>query len=174
MQITITARHFGLTNAIREYVEEASDKLTKYFDHIINVHFILSLENNRNTVEVVLHAPKHNFTGEATENDMYVAVDAAVDKIEHQIKKLKDKWSDHQKRSLKDNAQFVYANLIERKDENKRVKIKRMVAEALSFEEAFERFDNIKDSYFIFKNEETDRINVLVRKDEDHIKLLEP
>lgn len=57
MQITITARHFGLTNAIREYVEEASDKLTKYFDHIINVHFILSLENNRNTVEVILHAP---------------------------------------------------------------------------------------------------------------------
>jgi len=87
---------------------------------------------------------------------------------------LKDKWSDHQKRSLKENAQFVYANLIERKDTNKRVKIKRMVAEALSFEEAFERFENIKDPYFIFKNEETDRINVLVRKDEEHIKLLEP
>ncbi len=174
MQITITARHFGLTNAIREYVEDASEKLTKYFDHIINVHYILSLENNRNTVEIVLHAPKHNFTGEASETDMYVAIDIAVDKIEHQIKKLKDKWSDHQKRSLKDNYQYVYANLIERKPSNKRVKIKRMVAEVMTVDEALEVFEESKSHYLIFKNEESDRINFLVKKDETHIKLLEP
>jgi putative sigma-54 modulation protein len=74
MQITITARHFDLTKAIRDYVEESTSRLEKYFDHIINVHFVLSLDNNQNNVEMILHIPKNNLKSEATEKDMYVAI----------------------------------------------------------------------------------------------------
>jgi putative sigma-54 modulation protein len=174
MQITITARHFDLTNAIREHVEEMTEKLEKYFDHIIYVHYILSLENNRNKVELILNIPKNNLKSEANEKDMYLAIDKAIEKMEHQVTKIKGKWINHNKKSLKESTHFVYANLIERGKEKKRVKTKRIVAEVLSVNEALDAFEQIEDPYLIFKNMETDKINVLVKKDDLHYKLLEP
>ncbi|MBN1949031.1 MAG: ribosome-associated translation inhibitor RaiA [Candidatus Cloacimonetes bacterium] len=174
MQITITARHFDLTKAIREHVEESVLKLKKYFDQIIHAHLILSLENNRNIVELVLHVPKNDFKCEAEAMDMYLAVDSAVEKMEQQIKKLKGKWTDYQKKNLRDNTQYVYANLIEKQDQRKTVKIKRIMAEAMSVQEAIDKFEASEDTYYIFRNIESDRINVLVKKDEMHYKLIEP
>jgi ribosome hibernation promoting factor len=174
MQITITARHFDLTNAIRDYVEESAIKLEKYFDHIINVHFILALENGGNTAEMILHIPKNNLKCVASDKDMYVAIDAAIDKMENRVKKIKDKWTDHKRKSLKQNSQFVYANLIEKGSRKRTVKTKRILAEEMRVHEALDRFEEIDDTYFIFKNIETDRINVLVKKDDEHFKLIEP
>lgn len=175
MQITITARHFHLTNAIRDHINDSVEKLEKYFDNIITAHFVLSFENNQNKVELVMHIPKHNLKSETVEKDMYLAIDNAVDKMEQQVKKMKDKWSDYNhKRSLKESSQFVYANLIEKHDERKTVKIKRILAEDMTVREAMDRFDKINEPYLIFKNDETDRVNVLVKKDEKHYKLIEP
>ncbi len=174
MQITITARHFDLTNAIRDYIEDATGKVDKYFDHIINVHYVLSLENNRNKVEMILNIPKNNLKCEATEKDMYLAIDYSIDKMEQRIKKLKGKWSDHHKKSLKESASFVYANLIRNDDRRKIIKIKRILAEDMTVHDALDRFDEIKDPYLIFKNVETDRINVLIKRDDEHFKLIEP
>ncbi|MCK4696578.1 MAG: sigma 54 modulation/S30EA ribosomal C-terminal domain-containing protein, partial [Candidatus Cloacimonetes bacterium] len=109
-----------------------------------------------------------------TEKNMYLAIDTSVDKMEQQIKKMKDKWSNHHKKGLKENSRFVYANLIERGSSRKTVKIKRILAEGMSVHEALEKFDEIDDSYFIFKNEVTDRVNVLIKKDKEHYKLIEP
>jgi hypothetical protein len=67
----------------------------------------------------------------------------------------------------------VYANLIEGQ-KKKTVKTKRIVAEIMSVDEALDKFEELKEPYLIFKNIETDNINVLVRKDEQHYKLLEP
>ncbi len=177
MQITITARHFDLTNAIRDHVEEACEKLEKYFDHIINVHLTLSLEGSRNHVEMSLHASHFSLQSEAEDHDMYLAVDTVIDKMESQIKKLKDKVTDHQKKRLKEDLHFVYADLFERHggdEPRKRLKTKRIIAETYSIDEAMNQIEKTKDSYLIFKNVETDRINVLVKKDDEHFKLLMP
>ncbi len=176
MQITITARHFELTNAIRDYVEGACEKLTRYFDHIINIHMILALENSRNIVEMTLHAAKFNLQSEAEEMDMYVAIDDAIDKMEAQVKKLKDKVTDHQKRNLKDEPHFVYANSYETnhvKKHKKMVKTKRIAAEIMSVSDAIDKLHALGEDYLIFKNEETDKVNVLVKKDNDYFKLIE-
>ncbi len=174
MKITTTARHFSLTKALQDYIEDSCSKLERYFDHIINVHFILTRENNRSHVEMVLHVPKNNFTSEAEDNDMYVAISDAVEKMEAQIKKLKEKWSNHKKKSLFDNSMIFHANLIEKTKERKTVKIKRMVAEPMTVEEALDYFEQQKEPYFVFKNLETDRINVLIQKDKEHFKLIQP
>jgi len=173
MQMSITARHFDLTNAIRDHIGESSSKLERYFDHIITAHFVLSLEKSGNKVELVVHAPKHNLKCEAIEKNMYLAIDSAVDKMEKQVKKMKEKWADHNKKSLKENFHFVYADLIERNEEKKRVKIKRILAENMTVDDALDKFDNIDDMYLVFKNLETDKVNVLVKKDDEHYKLIE-
>jgi len=177
MQITITARHFELTKAIRDYVETSCLKLKKYFDHIITVHVTLALENSRNVCELSLHAARFSLQSEAEEMDMYLSIDTALDKMEGQIKKLKDRITDHQKRALKDHfddfsrATDFHVNSV---DPHKTVKTKRVVTETLSVEEALEKIDDAKEDFMIFKNLETDRINVLVKKDNEFYKLFEP
>ncbi|PID28133.1 MAG: ribosomal subunit interface protein [Candidatus Cloacimonadota bacterium] len=176
MQITITARHFGLSNAIRDHVKKSCEKLSRYFDQIINIHFILSLENNRTIAEMTLHASHFNLKSETEHQDMYIALDKTIERMEAQIKKLKDKVTDHQKKRLKEDPHFVYANLIHRNEEKKRkvMKIKRIHAEIMDIDEAIESLNESKAPYKVFKNVETDRVCVLVKKDDEHYKLIEP
>ena len=171
MQITITARHFDLTNAIREHIESNAERLDRYFDHIMNVHFILSLENGLSSVEMITHVPRHDFRSETTEKDMYLAIDMTIDKMETQIKKLKDKWSNHQKKSLKSETQFVYTDLIEKAGDRRRVKVKRIPPETMTVNEAIDKIEIDEEFFLIFRDVETDRLSVLVRKDDLHYKL---
>ena len=178
MQITITARHFELTKAIRDYVETSCLKLKKYFDHIITVHATLALENNRNICELSLHAAKFSLQSQTEEMDMYLAIDTAIEKMEGQIKKLKDRITDHQKRALKDQfdefsrTTDIQVNSVNRA--RKTIKTKRVVTESLSVTEALEKMEAAKEEFLIFKNIETDRINVMVTKDHEFFKLFEP
>ncbi|MCB5250322.1 MAG: ribosome-associated translation inhibitor RaiA [Candidatus Cloacimonadales bacterium] len=176
MQITITARHFDLTKAIRTYVEEACEKLTRYFDQIINVHLTLTLENSRNVVDMSLHASKFNLQSQSVQMDMYLAIDEAIENMETQVKKLKDKVTDHQKRRIKEDETFAYANLYESGSEKtkKVVRTKRLVAETLTVSEAIDQFAEIDEEYFVFRNLESDRINVLVKKNNEFYNLIEP
>lgn len=177
MQITITARHFELTKAIRDHVETACLKLDKYFDQIINIHVTLAWENNRNLCEMSLHASKFGLQSQSEEVDMYLAIDTTIDKMEVQIKKLKEKVTDHHKMSIKELDDYSRASLYQTNAQNqtkKLIKTKRVVPETLTVQEAISRLDSSEEGYFIFKNVETDGINVLVRKDETHFKLFEP
>jgi putative sigma-54 modulation protein len=176
MQITITARHFELTKAIRDYVETSCLKVKKYFDHIINIHVTLALENSRNICELSLHASRFNLQSQAEEMDMYLSIDTALDKMEAQIKKLKDRVTDHQKKALKESEYSRETDILFSPENRTRkaVKTKRAVAEILSLQEAMEKLDNQKEEFLIFKNVETDRLNVLVKRDELNYKLFEP
>ncbi|MFB3845332.1 MAG: ribosome hibernation-promoting factor, HPF/YfiA family [Candidatus Cloacimonadaceae bacterium] len=177
MQITITARHFELTRAIRDHVETSCLKLNKYFDQIVKVHVILAWENNRNICEMTLRASKFTLQSEDEENDMYLAIDNAVEKMEAQIKKLKDRVTDHAKRPVKEYENFsraTYFQLGNKDEPRKLIKTKRIVPETLSVKEALDRLNKSNDDYYIFKNVETDGINVLVKQDEQHYKLFEP
>jgi putative sigma-54 modulation protein len=178
MQITITARHFELTKAIRDHVETACLKLKKYFDQIISIHVTLAWENNRNICEMSLHASKYSLQSESEEVDMYLSIDNTIDKMEVQIKKLKDRVTDHQKHSLKEQFdEYSRATLYQTNTANsarKLIKTKRVVPETLSIQEALDKLESSGEDYLIFKNVESDGINVLVKKDENHFKLFEP
>lgn len=179
MHITITARHFELTNAIRDYVEESLVKLKRYFDQIITIHVTLSVESSRNQCEISLQASKFSLQSTNEAMDMYLAIDDAIEKMEAQIKKLKDKVTEHQKKGLKEHFDpyFTRTETYLKSDESTHhelVKTKRVVTDTLTVDEAIARFETQKNEYFIFKNVESDRINVLVKKDGTHYKLLQP
>jgi putative sigma-54 modulation protein len=175
MQITITARSFGLTKAIRDTIEISVEKLNKYFDHIVNVHVTLNLQGSRNVVDLNLQAGRNNLNAQAEAMDMYLAINEAVDNMEAQIKKLKDKVTDKQRPRIKEDPRFVYDNLYERDAEKAKrvVKTKRMVADTMSVEEAIDHIEKINEDFLVFRNEETDRINVLVQKDKNTFKVIE-
>jgi putative sigma-54 modulation protein len=87
MNITTTARHYDLAPSLKDYAEGKVHNLKKYFDHIVNVHVIFSLEKYRQRVEITLHVNGKDFVTVQESEDMYLSVDRAVEKLEEQLKR---------------------------------------------------------------------------------------
>ncbi len=95
MQLNITGHHVDITDSLRNYIEEKMQRLERHFDHVTNVHVILSVEKVRQKAEATLHINGANLFAEATDEDMYAAIDAMIDKLDRQILKHKEKLTDH-------------------------------------------------------------------------------
>jgi putative sigma-54 modulation protein len=98
MEVTITARHFQLDPSLREYLEAEIAGLTKFFERILEVHVILEQEKYRQVAEIVVHLPKaHRVRAREEDKNMRLAFDAAVAKLETQIKRYKEKFQERKR-----------------------------------------------------------------------------
>jgi putative sigma-54 modulation protein len=91
MQVNITGHHVELTDPLRDYVQEKLARLERHYDNITNVHVTLSVEKERQQAGCTLHAAGADLHAEATDNDMYAAIDALTDKLDRQLVKHKEK-----------------------------------------------------------------------------------
>ena len=98
MQLSVTGRHVDITAPLRDYVSDKFSRLERHFDHVTNVHVILSVEKLRQMAEATLHVSGGNIFADAEAEDMYAAIDALTDKLDRQIKKHKEKLKDHHRR----------------------------------------------------------------------------
>ncbi|HEC18943.1 MAG TPA: ribosome-associated translation inhibitor RaiA [Gammaproteobacteria bacterium] len=99
MQINVTGQHLDLTDSLRDYVTTKLTKLERHIDTVTNVHVILSVEKQRQKAEATLHINGANLFAEAQDENMYAAIDALIDKLDRQVKKHKEKRSDHHRGS---------------------------------------------------------------------------
>ena len=95
MQIELTGHHIEITDSLRAYVNEKMARLERHFDKVSNIHVILVVENVRNKAEATVHMRGNDVFAECTENDMYAAIDGLVDKLDRQVKKHKEKITNH-------------------------------------------------------------------------------
>lgn len=95
MQINLTGHHVEITPALRSYVSDKFARLERHFDQVIDVHVVLTVEKQRQKAEATLHLSGTSLHADATEEDMYAAIDALVDKLDRQLVKHKEKLSDH-------------------------------------------------------------------------------
>jgi len=95
MQLNLTGHHVDITDSMRNYVEEKLGKLTRHFDHVTNVHVILSVEKLEQKAEATLHLAGNDVFAEAVNEDMYAAIDALIDKLDRQVIKHKEKLKSH-------------------------------------------------------------------------------
>jgi putative sigma-54 modulation protein len=95
MNLNLTGNHLEITPAIRDYVVAKLDRVTRHFDHVIDVNVVMSVAKLRHKVEVNLHARGKDIHVEAVEPDMYAAIDALVDKLDRQVLKHKEKLALH-------------------------------------------------------------------------------
>jgi putative sigma-54 modulation protein len=98
MQLTITGHHIDVTPALKQKVESKLSKLERHFDHLTDVHCILTVEKLEHKAEATVHLSGGTIHADATEEDMYAAVDSLVDKLSRQVKKHKEKLTDHHAR----------------------------------------------------------------------------
>lgn len=95
MQINLTGHHLDITPALRDYVSEKFEKLTRHFDHINNVHVVMSVEKLVQKVEAKLNVNGGEIFADAEHDDMYAAIDALLDKLDRQIIRHKEKLIRH-------------------------------------------------------------------------------
>jgi putative sigma-54 modulation protein len=96
MQINITGHHVEVTPPLRAYVNEKLLRISRHFDHVISINVVLNVEKHRNDAEATLHAAGKSLFANASDVDMYAAIDALVDKLDKQVKRYKDRLQDHQ------------------------------------------------------------------------------
>ena len=99
MQINITGHHVDITEALRTYTTEKMEKLERHFDHVTNVHVILSVEKKSQKAEATVHVSGADLFAQHQTEDMYASLDGLIDKLDRQIIKHKEKISNHNRKS---------------------------------------------------------------------------
>ena len=99
MQLTLTGHHIEVTAALRSYVGSKLGRIERHFDHVSDVHCVLSVEKLRHKAEATVHVTGGTIFADSVEEDMYAAIDGLVDKLDRQVKKHKEKLTDHHPRN---------------------------------------------------------------------------
>lgn len=95
MQLNITFRQFGSSDALKEYAKEKVERVNKYLDRAGEAHVVLSLERHLHHAEITIHSGAWVLRGREKSEDMYASIDLAMDKIEAQLRKYKEKLKNH-------------------------------------------------------------------------------
>lgn len=95
MQLNVTGHHVEVTDALKGYVAKKLERIGRHFDRVIAAHCVLTVEKLRQKAEVTLHVRGNDIHADATEDDMYAAIDLMTDKLDRCIKKHKEKCTGH-------------------------------------------------------------------------------
>ena len=95
MQINLSGHHVDITTPLREYVNSKMERLERHFDHVTDIHVVLGVEKLRHKAEATMHISGGTIFADAVEENMYAAIDALVDKLDRQLKKHKEKITNH-------------------------------------------------------------------------------
>jgi putative sigma-54 modulation protein len=95
MQIEITGHGVEVTPALREYTNEKLGRIVRHFEQLIGTHVVMHLDKNSHRIEATIVASHKRFHAESTASDMYAAIDLLTDKLDVQVRKHKEKVTDH-------------------------------------------------------------------------------
>ena len=100
MQLNVSGHHVEVTTPLREYVENKFERLQRHFDHITNTDVTLIVEKLIQKAEATVHISGADIFAAAESEDMYAAIDALADKLDRQVKKHKEKLTDHHAKTV--------------------------------------------------------------------------
>jgi len=177
MKIIFKGKHIEVTDAMRNYIEKKLSKIERYFDHILEVIVTLSVEKSRQIIEVTLQTNRALIRAEEETDDMYTSIDKVADKLERQIKKYKEKYFQKphpgtEKKGLANRE--IDADDSEPDKIAKIVKTKRFAIKPMSVEEAAMQMDLLGHNFFVFANDNTNKVNVLYKRKDGNFGLIEP
>jgi putative sigma-54 modulation protein len=173
MNINVRGKQFKVTDALKEYAEKRVSKLGKFSDDFTDVQVTLSVEKERQRVEVT--APLNGFIlrGEEETDDMYSSIDLVMDKLERQMEKYRKRIGKKRVKVAKEEPNFLLET-DEVMDKDRIVKSKRFPAKLMSVDEAVMQMNLIGHTFFVFMNSDTEQMNVVYRRKHGGYGLLEP
>jgi putative sigma-54 modulation protein len=95
MQLNITGHHVEITPALRAYVTEKMQRLTRHFDQVVSINVIMKVEKLEQLAEATVIAGGRKLFATDTDPDMYAAIDGLIDKLDRQVRRLKGRLREH-------------------------------------------------------------------------------
>lgn len=193
MRLELTGRHLRITPTLRRLVEDGLSKLDRLLhDSALSVQAVLYQEKYRHRVEMTLHARGDHFLhGTGSGRDWEIAVNQALGRINQQARKLKDKWDGRKRRGISpaksaaaprlDRVGAVGAGRLRaaRSDEDgertiRIIRARRTAVKPMSVDEAALEVGDQAGAFIVFRNAGTDSVNVLFRRPDGNLGLIEP
>lgn len=100
MQLTVTGHHIDVSPAMRSYVVKKMARVERHFDHLTDMRCILTVEKLAHRAEATIHLRGVTIHADSVAGDMYAAIDGLVDKLDRQVRRHKEKLTDHHARSV--------------------------------------------------------------------------
>lgn len=173
MRFIISGKNLDVTEGLRTAVQDKLGKLERYFTPNTEVHVTLSVEKERQKIEVTIPVKGNIIRSEQTSNDMYVSIDLVEEVIERQLRKYKNKIVDKKQ----EGGNFQKAFIEKDYDEDEDVKIirtKRFGIKPMYPEDACVQMELLGHNFFVFYNAETDQVNVVYKRKGNTYGLIEP
>lgn len=174
MRIKITARNIELTEGLKAAVESKLSKLEKYFTPDTDAYVTLSVEKERQKVEVTIPMKGNYIRSEQVSNDMYVSIDLVEEVLERQLKKYRTKIVTKQQNAASVFKQeFIDAN-DEDDEEIKIIRSKKFDMKPMYPEDACVQMELLGHDFYVFINAETEEVNVVYKRKGNTYGLIEP
>lgn len=175
MKISVTFRNVEGEEWQKKYVEERLGKLKKYIDNPVDARVILSVEKFRNTAEINLMADGSNIYSTEEDKDMHLAIDKAIEKIERQLKKRKEKVRVHKNGAARSDrpGEAPVAEEAEESPDARVAEIRRVVLKPMSIEDAVLEMETSKNRFVIYRDMATEEVRVIYRRDDGRFSLME-
>ena len=173
MRFTIIGRNIEVTEGLRSAVEEKLGKLDKYFNTEVEANVTLSVEKERQKIEVTIPVKGNIIRSEETSSDMYDSIDLVEEVIERQLKKYKNKLTQN-KQSGGGFTQDYIDNEYEEEPEVKIIRSKRFGIKPMDPEEACIQMELLGHDFYVFSNAQTGEVNVVYKRKGNTYGLIEP
>ena len=173
MNIKITGKELKATDAIKNYIEEKSERLEKYFEtEDIDLYVTIKVEGQEQVAEMHVSAAGDTLRAVTASKDLYASIDKDIDILEGQIRKYKTRLN----RKSKDNKlAFNLASIepLDDEEEDVLVKTKTITPKPMDMEEAIMQMELIGHSFFVYRDTETDAISIVYRRNDGDYGLIE-
>ena len=173
MRFTISGKNIDVTKGLKEAVENKLGKLERYFSPDTEVQVTLSVQKDRQNIEVTIPIKGTIIRAEQDSSDMYVSIDLVQEIIERQIKKYKTKIVDKKQSAVGFSEAFIQEDA-EQEETINIVKTKRFAMKPMDPEEACLQMELLGHNFFMFLNSETEEINVVYKRKANSYGLIEP
>ena len=173
MKFIIVGRNIEVTPGLRAAVEEKIGKLDKYFNPDTEVHVTLSVEKERQKIEVTIPVKGSIIRSEQVSNDMYVSIDLVEEVIERQLRKYKNKLIQKEQNVAQFSKGFVDEDTYD-EEEISIIRSKKFAMKPMDPEEACVQMELLGHTFFVFRNSETDEVNVVYKRKGNTYGLIEP
>ena len=190
MRLELTARHFAIPAPVRRLAEQRLGRVLRPLnDSAVSAQVVVTREKSRFHAEVTLHARGEHFLhGEATGRDEHTALNASIDKIDRQVQKLKGKWTERKRQGVSaskaasaaprpERGAAAFGTGLELRDNGGQMRIiraRRYAVKPMSVDEAAMEVADGRDAFLVFRNSSTEKINVLFRRADGNLGLIEP
>ncbi len=181
LQVSVTFRHMDASDALRGYAADKVARIVaKYLKNAVEAHVILASNRHRqhNTAEINIHASNFDISAHAENSDLYAGIDFAMDKVEAQLRKHKDRINDRKGRaSLHEIATMIPVEVVSGHDEQGATKVietETMQARPLSVDDAVMQLELTHSEFLVFRNSANSSISVVYRRRDGHYGLIIP